>query len=161
MNNNPNHTISFRKAADADIPRLVEVIRASFAEYEGRLDPPSSAERKTVEIVQQELVGGGAFVAEADRVIVGCVLYHPHPDYVYLDRLSVLPDFRRRGIAGTLIQAVETRTRTLGLSRVRLSVRLALTENRSYYERLGYMLLRYGTHAGYTSPTFVTLEKEL
>ena len=144
-----------------DAPQVVEVIRTAFEEYRGYLDPPSSAHYKTVEIVCSELADGGGFVACAAQAIVGCVFYHIAPEHLYLDRLAVLPGYRRQGIAGVLIQAVEQRAGDYGLSEVRLSVRLALEGNRAYYERLGYTLLSYGTHAGYTTPTSVTLHKWL
>jgi predicted N-acetyltransferase YhbS len=150
-----------RPASAADIPTIVAVIRAAFAEYEGQLDPPSSAQTKTVESTLQELADGGALVATADEAIVGCVFYHLRVDHMYLNRLAVLPEYRGRGLAGRLIAAVEELARHSGLGRVRLAVRLALAENRRYYERLGYAFFKHGTHAGYPAPTYVTLQKQL
>jgi GNAT superfamily N-acetyltransferase len=153
--------IVIREAGRADAALLVALIRDAFAEYLGRLDPPSSAHGKTAAVVQAELADGGALLAELDGVAVGCVFFHPRADHVYLDRLAVLPPYRRRGIARLLIAGVEERARALGYSRVRLSVRLALSANRASYERLGYHFHSYGTHVGYSAPTSVTLEKRL
>lgn len=150
-----------RDAADADLAPMVEVIRAAFAEYEDRLDPPSSAQRRTVESTRQELAGGSAFVATVEQSLVGCVLYFPKADHMYLARLAVLPAYRGHGIGRSLIAAVEERARAAGLEWVELSVRLQLAELRATYERLGYRALRYGTHAGYSAPTYVTLYKPL
>ncbi|CAM3762692.1 hypothetical protein [Corallococcus soli] len=44
---------------------------------------------------------------------------------------------------------------------MRLSVRLALTSHHAWYGRQGYAFHAHGTHAGYTSPTFLVLEKVL
>jgi predicted N-acetyltransferase YhbS len=148
-----------REATVDDIGPITAVIRAAFAEYEGRLDPPSSAHGKSEATVRAELADGSAFVYEQDGAIVGCVFLHPHDDHMYLDRLSVLPTRRRQGIAQDLMAAVEQRARERGYHRVQLSVRLSLAENRAYYERVGYRFLRYGTHAGYSAPTFVVMEK--
>ena len=41
------------------------------------------------------------------------------------------------------------------------SVRLALPRQRAYYERMGYRFLAYGTHAGFTEPTFATFTKDV
>lgn len=152
---------TIREITAPDVPWVVNVIRAAFEEYRGRLDPPSSAHHKTAEIVRHELTNGGAIVACDTQAIVGCVFYHRYLDHLYLDRLAVLPSHRRQGIARALIQAVETRARQSGLSEVRLSVRLVLESNLAYYERLGYRFLSYGTHAGYTTPTSVTLYKQV
>jgi predicted N-acetyltransferase YhbS len=155
------HMFTIREITEPDVPWIVDVIQAAFEEYRGRLDPPSSAHHKTADIVRRELADGGAFVACDTQAIVGCVFYHLYPDHLYLDRLAVLPSFRHQGIARALIQAVETRARQAGLGEVRLSVRLMLESNLAYYERLGYRFLSYGTHAGYTTPTSVTLCKQV
>ena len=78
---------------------------------------------------------------------------------MYLDRLAVLPPFRGRGLARALVDAVEARAFALGAPAVRLNVRLALQDHQAYYARLGYAFLRHGTHEGYTSPTYVVMEK--
>lgn len=150
-----------RDATAADLASMVEVIRAAFAEYEDRLDPPSSAQRRTVESTRQELTSGSALVATVEHNLVGCVLYFPKADHMYLARLAVLPAYRGHGIGRSLIAAVEERVHAAGLQWVELSVRLQLAELRAAYERLGYRVLRYGTHAGYSAPTYVTLYKPL
>ncbi|RKH11996.1 GNAT family N-acetyltransferase [Corallococcus sp. CA053C] len=150
-----------REAVPGDAARLSQVLREAFEEYRGRLDPPSSAHDKTEALVMRELRDGGAFVAEADGVLRGCVFFHPKADHVYLDRLAVLPAFRGQGLSLRLMEAVESRARELGHSRVRLSVRLALESHHAWYARQGYGFHSHGTHAGYTSPTFLVLEKTL
>ncbi|HYF62948.1 MAG TPA: GNAT family N-acetyltransferase [Herpetosiphonaceae bacterium] len=161
MSHAPSEAPELRPATDDDIPAMVGLIRAAFAEYEGRLDPPSSAQNKTVEATRAELADGGAFVVTCGGELAGCVFYHPHAGHMYLDRLSVLPAYRGLRLSRRLIAAVEDLARASGLDRVRLSVRLALAGNRAYYERLGYAFHAYGTHAGYPEPTYVTLEKAL
>jgi predicted N-acetyltransferase YhbS len=150
-----------REITEDDVPWVVDVIRAAFEEYRGRLDPPSSAHHKTVEIVRRELADGGGFVACDPQAIIGCVFYHRYPDHLYLDRLAVLPSHRGQGIARALIRAVEQRAGQDGLGEVRLSVRLVLETNRTYFERLGYTFVSYGAHAGYTTSTSVTLCKQV
>jgi ribosomal protein S18 acetylase RimI-like enzyme len=152
---------SLRQAAVQDIPTLLAVTHASFEEYRDRLDPPSGAHSETEETIRQKLTVGHAVLASVNQKIVGCAFYQPAGDHVYLGRLAVLPEYRRRGIGRQLLAWVETQTRSLGYRRVRLSVRVALSGNRAYYERLGYRVISYGTHAGHTAPTFVNLEKEI
>ena len=40
-------------------------------------------------------------------------------------------------------------------------VALALPHLQAYYERLGYHVVGYETHAGYTAPTAVVMEKQV
>ncbi|WP_223645994.1 GNAT family N-acetyltransferase [Corallococcus sp. EGB] len=150
-----------REARAADAARISQVLRGAFEEYRGRLDPPSSAHDKTEALVRNELVDGGAFVAEAEGVLFGCVFFHPKGDHLYLDRLAVLPSHRGQGVSLRLMEAVESRARESGQMRVRLSVRITLTSHHAWYARQGYAFHSHGTHAGHVSPTFLVLEKVL
>jgi predicted N-acetyltransferase YhbS len=129
--NMPLHVI-IRIVHDDEVELLTSLIQRAFAEYQGKLEPPSSAHTKTPAQLRAELADGAALIAEHNGEPVGCVLFHRRPDHVYLDRLSVLPQARGLGIGRALITAVEQRTRELGLDRVRLSVRLALTANHAF-----------------------------
>ncbi len=153
--------VSLREATAEDVSALVAVIHAGFEEYQGRLDPPSGAHDESEGTVRQKLTVGCAVLASVNQRVVGCVFYEPKDDHVYLGRLAVLPAYRRQGIARELIAWVERQARSHGYTRVRLGVRVALPGNRAYFERLGYRVLNYGTHAGYTEPTFVDLEKDV
>jgi predicted N-acetyltransferase YhbS len=158
--NMPPH-VAIRIVHDDEVELLMSLIQRAFAEYQGQLNPPSSAHTKTPAQLRAELADGAALVAAHHGEPVGCVLFHPRPDHVYLDRLSVLPHARGHGIGHALIAAVEQHTRVLGLDRIRLSVRLALADNHSFYRRLGYQDVSFGTHPGFQEPTFVTMERKL
>ena len=80
---------------------------------------------------------------------------------MYLGRLSVLQPFRRYGVGQALMEYVEQRTRELGLPRVQIGVRTALPHLQAYYERLGYHVVRYEAHEGYTVSTYVVMEKQV
>lgn len=116
---------------------------------------------ETVETIRQKLKSGAAILAEVNGVVAGCVFYQHESSHVYLGRLSVLPEYRRRGVGRALIDYVEGRARVLRAPRVQIGVRLLLTDVRAYYERLGYRVVRYAAHAGYTEPTSVVMEKDL
>ena len=146
---------------EADIPIILSVIKEAFAEYKGQLDPPSSAERKTIEIVQAELESANALVVEVDGKIVGCVFFQPQSEGIYIDRLSVLPEYRNRGIASAMLKEIEYRAKSTGYKTLMLSVRLALEKQQAYYNRLGFEFQEYGTHVGYTGPTYMKMKKEI
>jgi GNAT superfamily N-acetyltransferase len=150
-----------REASEADAETLAALLRAAFEEYRGKLDPPSGAHDETAALVREKLEYARAVLALAGEEPAGCIFYETPQEYAYFSRLAVLPAYRRRGLARTLIAYVEGQARALGRQRVRLGVRLALPQQRAYYERLGYRAIYALAHAGYTEPTYLMLEKEL
>lgn len=154
-----SESIVLREATAADISTLVMLVRTAFEDYRGRLDPPSGAHNETPETLRQALQMGFAALALVNDAAVGCVFYHQEDEHMYLGRLSVLQPFRRYGVGQALMEYVEQRTRALGLPRVQIGVRTALPHLQAYYERLGYHVVRYEAHAGYTVPTYVVMEK--
>lgn len=154
-------TILLRQATEQDIPELVQVIHAGFEQYRGKLDPPSGAHTETVESIREQFNTARAVVAIADYQIVGCVLYQPEEDHIYLGRLAVLPAYRGNGIGRQLIDQVEVETRKLGYARVRLGVRLVLKDNQTFFQNCGYRVVSYENHPGYAQPTFAYLEKDV
>ncbi len=152
---------AIRNYKEEDIPLIVDLIKQAFAEYSGKLDPPSSAERKSVQVVKDELREANALVTETEGTLVGCVFYHPREDSIYVDRLSVLPEYRKRGIATGLIAEVEHRARADGYTRLALSVRLALEKQQAFYQRQGFEFHTYGTHEGYENPTYMNMVKSV
>src|SRR5690348_13108613 len=153
--------ISLREASDADVPTLAGLIHAAFQEYAGALDPPSGAHKESAENLRQKLTTERAVLALLGDQAVGCVFYANQGDHMYFGRLAVLPAYRNRGISAALIAYVEQRARELGLPRVQLGVRVALPHLRARYERLGYRVIEEHSHAGYSLPTYLVMEKLL
>jgi len=90
--------VHLREAADQDAPILLVVMQAAFAQYLGRLDPPSGVHRETVDSVREKLKTGSAVIASVGGEVAGCVCYRAEGAHIYLGRLSVLPHYRRQGI---------------------------------------------------------------
>ena len=125
--------VVLRKAADQDAPILLRIMQAAFEEYVGRLDPPSAAHTETIENVRKRLSEGSAVLASIDDEPVGFAFYQPQDTHLYFSRLSVLPEYRRRGIGRALIDFVEQRALEEGFKGVRLGVRVPLPELRARY----------------------------
>ncbi len=153
--------ITLRAATVQDAATIVNVMQRAFQEYVDALKPPSGVHKETVESVREKINTGQWVLAERAGQAVGCVWYEVRGDHVYLGRLSVPPEFRGNGIAGTLMDYVETQARAHNIFCVELSVRIVLEKMRVMYERRGYQLLRYETHTGYTEPTYLVMRKML
>ena len=154
-------SLTLREATVDDAPAVLVLIHAAFKEYDGQLDPPSGAQRETVDKIRQKIATEHAVVAQVDDQVVACVFYRNEGDHMYFGRLAVLPAYRGRGIAGALIAYVEARARDLRLPCVRLGVRVALPHLRARYERQGYRLVEERRHEGYAEPTYLIMEKRL
>jgi predicted N-acetyltransferase YhbS len=153
--------IVLREANDDDIPAIIAVTQAAFAEYASWLTPPSSVGAETPAKVREKLAAGRGVLALEGGRVVGSVYYSPEEHYVYLGRLAVLPDYRGRGIGAALVAEVERQARALGIPRVRLGVRVALPHLRARYERLGYRVYEQRSHPGFAEPTYLMMEKVL
>jgi ribosomal protein S18 acetylase RimI-like enzyme len=151
----------FRMATEADAPVLAALIHAAFEEYRGQLVPASSAHDETPAGIRKRSNASHAVLVTLETKPVGCVFYEVREEYVYLSRLSVLPEARGRGLGRSMMEYVEARTRELNRTRVRLGVRVALEPLRAWYERLGYGPIEARTHVGFSEPTYVILEKRL
>jgi ribosomal protein S18 acetylase RimI-like enzyme len=155
-------SIVLRDATADDVPVLTAAIRTAFEEYRGVLTPPSGSHNESEDSVAEKLQRGGGLLAYVDEVLAGVVLYYPDGDgSLYLGRLAVLPDFRRSGVGKALVDAVEARAKQSGFPRIRVGVRVPLTANQAFFEGRGYQIEQYGTHPGYTEPTYVTLVKTI
>jgi ribosomal protein S18 acetylase RimI-like enzyme len=148
-----------REGTDADVPALVALVHAAFAEYEGRLDPPSGAHAETEESIRRTLRTARAVIAFAGEAVAGCVFCRPEEGHLYVFRLAVLPAYQGLALGRVLMGLAEELACSLGLPRIRLGVRTALDLQRAWYERLGYRPVAAEAHPGYREPTYLVLEK--
>lgn len=117
-----------RSAGPADVPGMVEVERACFA------DPWSPGAIR--EAVQTET--SRAFVAEGPRGILGFVLARTSGSEAEILDLAVLPGSRRQGIARELLRAVQRAAQEAGVAEIFLEVRESNRAAISLYQREGF-----------------------
>lgn len=139
----------------AEAPLAHRIMQEAFEEYRGVLEPPSSVHTETVEEVQRAFATGGAVLAWEGDLAVGSARFQPRPDYLYVGRVSVLPDWRGRGIGAAMMTALESHARALGLPEIRVEVRLSLPSNVALYRRLGYRTISEQPHP--RGPAFWTV----
>ncbi len=150
-----------RDAEISDISILVNLIHDAFSQYQEKLDPPSGANKETLQTIGLKLNEGGAIIAEKNMKAIGCALWKRDGDSLYMGRLAVLPEFRNLGIGNTLIEMIERKACTLGYNKVLVGVRLAIPKLVDYYLKRGYTIAEYCHHEGYKEPTYVRMIKQL
>jgi predicted N-acetyltransferase YhbS len=140
----------------AEGPAILQLLHRAFAGMEGRIDPPSSVHRLTVE---------GLFAAGEVWAIgappVACVILTPRAEALYLGKLAVDPAQQGQRFARRLVSLAEARARGLGLGMLELQTRVELVENHKVFHRLGFRETGRTAHAGFTHPTSITFQKKV
>ncbi|MBS0533526.1 MAG: GNAT family N-acetyltransferase [Proteobacteria bacterium] len=135
---------------------LLALVQATFGALD--IDPPSGVLKETAADFAARLQSETCFVIEQGGRIVASVFCIPQGDALYIGRLAVAPDQRRRGLAGALVDAAKREARRLGAKRVTLRVRISLADNVALFQRHGFAIVAEDTHAGYPGPTQYAME---
>jgi len=146
-------------AHDSRVPEVLRLIQAEFADMDGRVDPPSSMHRLTLE----------ALVKEADiheiwamgTPIGACVILTQMAGRLYIGKLAVAKTLRGQGLARQLIRHAEARALDMGLTVLELQTRVELVENHATVHALGFEEHGRTAHEGYDRPTSITFQKRL
>ena len=133
------------EAAETDADLLASLIREAFADVAVRFgltpeNSPTHPSNCTSDWIRAAFAKGiRHFVLETPGGPAGCVaLEQANTDVCYLERLAVLPAYRRNGFGEALVSYTVDRARELGARRVELGMVAAQTELREWYERLGF-----------------------
>ena len=129
-----------REAVADDLPRLVEIERASFS------DPWSATAFRSA--LREERVQ--LLVATLENVVAGYAVWWCVAGEVELANLAVAPDVRNRGIGGVLLDAAIERGRAEGCEWMHLEVRESNLAGRALYSSRGFSIVgrrrRYYSH---------------
>jgi N-acetylglutamate synthase-like GNAT family acetyltransferase len=80
------------------------------------------------------------FATENKDHIIGCVaLERANSEVCYLERLAVLPDYRRCGVGKALVEHVLWEAKLLGAQCVSIGIIAEHTEVKDWYKRLGFV----------------------
>lgn len=150
-----------REASADDAPSVLQIIHAAYAEFQGKLDPPSGAHTETEASIRRLFETERCVVAGWGSEAAGCTFFHINERDTYLHRLAVVPQHRRKALGHALVTFVETQARVGGSPRVRLGVRLQLPTNQVFYRSLGYAVTSHHSHPGYSYPTYVSMTKDV
>lgn len=124
-----------RPAVAADVPGLRALVEAAYAVYVPRIGlRPAPMDADYDDLVARGLVT----VAEVDREPAGALVLVPAADHLLIENVAVDPEHQGEGIGGVLMRLAEERAQARGIGELRLYTHRLMTENRTWYVRLGY-----------------------
>ena len=150
-------TVELKEMDFSDINDCVELIRNGFAdvarEYRfTRENNPSHGAFITPERLLDEKENGTLFFyALLDGISVGFFGVDLRENEAALEKLTVLPDYRRRGIGARLLSSAKEIASSHGRTRLTAGIISENTTLRQWYERNGFTAFREFAHpAGFT-----------
>jgi tRNA threonylcarbamoyladenosine biosynthesis protein TsaE len=143
-----------------DADAVTALVHLAFLELDVPLDPPPKALNETIASIARQISAGGGAGAEAAGKLVGSILWASCKG-LYVSRLAVHPEWRRRGIAGDLLTCAELEARRQGVHCIHLETRLALTGNLRLFTRLGFKEFARQPSDSDPQRTLVKLEKRI
>ncbi|MEL6583105.1 MAG: GNAT family N-acetyltransferase [Pseudomonadota bacterium] len=140
---------------------LHQLLTESFAYMDGRIDPPSSLLRLTVEGLRDKAQTETLWGAMRGARLLGCLFAQDAGDTLYLGKIAVRAEARGQGLARCLITAAEAQACDSGKRALMLQSRIELTENHAAFQALGFIEVGRTSHDGCTQPTSITFEKRI
>lgn len=138
--------IEIRTADKADISLLARLIRDSFADVAHRFgldrqNCPKHPSNCSDEWIARDMGRGVAYYILEERGLTkGCVaIEQADATQCYLERLAVLPQFRKAGLGRALVQHVFDQARVLGVGQVGIGLMDQDTALKRWYGALGFV----------------------
>ena len=130
----------------ADAVALTAIAEAAYAPYVPRIGRrPAPMDDDFADLIGR----GRVLVARDEGGILGYLVRHPDGDHLHVANVAVVPTAQGRGIGGRLLAAAEAEARDHGLVAVALYTNVHMTENLTFYPRLGYVETGRRTQDGF------------
>lgn len=143
----------------SDWTAVLELLHATYAYMESRIDPPSSLLRMDAARLEARARDESLILAFADQRLVGCAFASTRERCVYVGKLAVDVEFRRRGVARRILSAAAALARANGRPSLELETRIELTENHATFAAIGFVRVGESSHPGYDRPTIVRMRR--
>jgi ribosomal protein S18 acetylase RimI-like enzyme len=136
-------TLEIRAADESDVPALVTLMAAFYAESEYPLPPEPAARAFRALLADPQL--GGVWLAESDGVAVGHIVLVLCFSMEYgglrgvIEDLYVRPDVRRHGVGVRLLAAARASALERGVRALQVEVGAENEVARRLYDRAGYV----------------------
>lgn len=145
-------TTHIRQAFEADVPVITNIIREAFHDVAIRFNlteqncprhPSNCSQQWVIDAMQK---GIRYYLIETGGQAFGCVaVEQATPETCYLERLSVVPAYRRHGYGRTLAKHAISAAKSLGAKEIGISIIAEQAELKEWYRNLGFSGTRTAT----------------
>ena len=127
---------TLRRATEADVPRLTELVEAAYGHYVERMGgPPRPLTDDYAEVVREFEVT----VAEDGGEVVGLIALGVDDEGFVVNNVAVDPSRQGTGVGRTLLEHAEAEARRAGFDSIYLYTHETMSENLDLYRRIGYV----------------------
>lgn len=119
---------------ESDLPYILEIEKVSF---------PTPWHETTFrgEIYNIPFSNPLVIVHRVKKRIIGYLIYWLVEDEAHINNIAIHPDYRRRGIAESVLRRIFTEIREKGVKQITLEVRPSNQAALSLYRKLGFVFL--------------------
>lgn len=135
-----------RLAVAADLPTLERIAHEAYALYLPRMDRPPAP---MLADYTASVAAGEVWVDEEAGELKGLIVLQGCGDHVLIENVAVAPTAQGGGVGRKLVAFAELEARRLGSSELRLYTNEAMTENLTFYPRLGFIETHRAVEGGY------------
>ncbi len=140
---------------------LLDLLRETFSQNIGRIDPPSTVFECTTQDLQNRSHQELLLLAYNDLDLVGCLFMRPGEEDLFLGRFAIVPQMQGMGLARCMIAKAEQVATRSGLRVLALETRIELLTNQRKFKALGFEIVGGRAHPGFDRITTLRLQKRI
>ena len=133
---NKNFKIIIRAAIAVDAPAVADCVNESFSKYIERIGKPPAPMLLDYPAF---INAGKVWIAEYQSKICGVLVIYETSDGFYLDTVAVNSAYQGFGVGRALLQFAEREALRRGFASIYLCTNIKMTENQTFYPRIGYI----------------------
>lgn len=137
--------IVIRQAVDGEAPVLASIIRQAFHDVALRFNlTPENCPKHPSNCTDDWIIrdwqrGVVYYLLELGGLFAGCVaMERAGQGLIYLERLAVLPDYRRGGFGKRLVDHVFCQAKAMGAERMGIGIIAAQDDLKAWYRQIGF-----------------------
>lgn len=143
---NSENLLEIKLMEPGEVDLIRRIMLAAFGDYKGKLAVPATAESESATRTYQSLAEGGAIIARLEGRPVGSARFQVKPNFLYVERVAVLPEFKGKGVGSAMLEYMDMAARHLERPNLRLGTRGSMQRNVELYQRHGYDIVSTWPH---------------